>query len=516
MSRAVIGAALAVLSARSAAAQFPRLAPPPPCRASFSAPALLGYWASEPARDSRRKIAVFSLQPDVDDAGRVYLAVALPDRIRQRLSEDPRLRVASEGSVARAMSDARFRQDSAGVLLGADYLVSGRLLLDGSRQEVEVVLQRRGQPVPVWRATFRATTSLRSVEDAIVSGLSRALGLPAAPRMPKGWPTTDAGHEAILAGDAYLRTTTRVGSDSAIGFYERALALDPGSTVAAARLARASVTTLERGGEIPGYPGAAGPRRVDELIGRAVDSDTTSEAWTTKAMLARVMDPVRFKGALDAHARAMRRDRRDADAEHEYGMTLLRLGDSRGADARFRRALALAPGRSTTFASLAWMDLQASRWNSACVLSNASIAAWPYDPLPYAVRAEARIRLSDTRDAYSDAELVRRLATGAWPQALGVLISSGANNVDQARQQIQGLTGNWLAPATQLTVRDAEYLARAYLAMGDQRRAVESLRRARPVGTDLRVALLSPRLAAIRTDTAVVRMLAETVGRNRE
>ncbi len=515
-TRAAIGTLLVVFVAQPAAAQFPRLAPPPPCRASFAAPALLSYWASDAGRDSRRKVAVFSLQPDVDDAGRVYLAVALPDRIRQRLAQDPRLRIASEGSVARAMSDARSRQDSAGVLLGAEYLVSGRLLLIRSQQEVEVVLQRRGQAVPVWRATFRATTSLRSVEDGIVRGLSRALGLPAAPPMPKGWPTSDEGHDAILAGDAYLRSTTRVGSDSAIVFYERALALDPGSTVAAARLARASVTSLERGGEIPGYPGAAGPRRVSELIGRAFPSDTSAEGWTIRAMLARVMDPIRFTGASAAHFRAVSTDPRDADAEHEYGMTLLRLGDSRLAEARFRRALALAPGRATTLAALSWMDLQGSRWDSACVLSNASIAAWPYDPLPYAVRAEARLRLADTRDAYSDAEMVRRLATGAWPQALRVLISNGASNVDEARQQVMGLTVAWLASGTQFSVRDAEYLALAYLTMGDQRRAIESLRRARPVGADLRVALLSRRLGAIRTDTAVVRMLAETVGRNRE
>jgi tetratricopeptide (TPR) repeat protein len=461
-------------------------------------------------------VAVFTLQPDIDDAGRVYLAVALPDRIRQRLAQDPRLRVASEGSVSRAITDARARQDSAGALLGADYLVTGRLLLLGNRQEVEVVLHRRGQPVPIWRASFRATRSLRSVEDAVVRGLSRALGLPAAPPMPKGWPTTDAGHDGILAGDAYLRSTTRFGSDSAIFFYEQALAAEPGSSVAAARLARASVTTLERGGEIPGYPGAAGPRRVNDLIVRAFASDSGAEAWTIKALLARAMDPVRFEGALDAHLRAVSADPRDADAEHEYGMTLLRLGDARGAEAHFRRALTLAPGRSTTFAALAWMELQASRFESACVLSNASIAAWPYDPLPYAVRAESRLRLADARDAYSDAELVRRLATGAWPEALRVLISNGASNVDEARQQIMALTAAWLAPGTQFSVRDAEYLALAYLAMGDQRRAIESLRRARPMGADLRVALRSPRLAAIRTDTAVVRMLAESESPNRE
>lgn len=516
MSRAVARAFLLTLAAQPVAAQFPRLAPPPPCRANVSTPGYLASWPAPTARDTRKKIVVFGLQPDVDDISKVYLAAAIPERIRQRLSLSPNLRVATEGSVSRALNDVRSRQDSAGLLLGADYIVTGRLLILDARQEVEVILQRPGHPAPLWQATFRATTSLRSVEESIVRGLARALGLKAPPSMPAGWPRSDDGHDAILAGDNHLRATTLAGADSAVVYYTRALELEPGSSIAAARLARASVTLLERGGDIPGYAGTSGPRRVNDLVSRALNADSTAEGWTIRAMLARVVDPVRFAGALDAHLRAVSVGSRDADAHHEYGVTLMRLGDFKGAEAHYRRALQLEPGRANTFAALAWLDQQASRWESACVLSNASIAAWPYDPIPYAIRAEARLRLSDARDAYSDAELVRRLASGAWPEALRVMVANAASNVDEARRQVLNLTAAWLAPGNNFSVRDAEYLAVAYLTMGDQRRAIESLRRARPLGADLRAAIRSPRLAAIRSDTAVVRILAEAEGRNRE
>jgi tetratricopeptide (TPR) repeat protein len=515
MSKVLAGALLTLLAAKPMAAQFPRLAPPPACKTTYTAPALLSYWTGA-NRDNRPKVAVFSLQPDVDDAGRVYLSVALPDRIRQRLSLDPKIRVATEGTVSRAMSDARSRHDSAATLLDADYLVTGRLLILNNEQEVEVVLHRRGQPAPAWQATFRATTSLRSVEEAIIRGLSRALGLTGPAPVPNGWPKNDAAHDAILAGDAHLRSPSRSAADSAVFYYDKALSIEPGSAVAAARLARGSVMLLERGGEIPSYPGGAGARHINELIARALSLDSAAEGWTIRAMLSRVIDPVRFAGALDAHLRAVTVDPRDADAEHEYGVTLMRLGDLRGAESRFRRALALSPSRAPTLAALAWIEQQGSRWAAACGLSNASIAAWPYDPVPYAVRAEARLRLSDARDAYSDAELVRRLASGAWPEALRILVTSGASNVDEARRQARSLTASWLGPGTQFSVRDAEYLAVAYLTMGDQRRAIESLRRARPMGADLRSTLRSPRLAAIRGDTAVVRMILESEGRNRE
>jgi tetratricopeptide (TPR) repeat protein len=226
-------------------------------------------------------------------------------------------------------------------------------------------------------------------------------------------------------------------------------------------------------------------------------------------MLARLLDPVAFEGAIPAHRRAVALAPDDAEAEHEFGITLMRLGDDRGAEARFRRALVLEASRGSTLGALAELEIRGERWEAACALANGSIGAWPYDPMPYALRAQARLRLADARDAYSDSEMVRRLTTGAWTAALRVIISSGARNVDVARRQVRELTAAWIATEVPLSVRDAEYLALAYLSVGDRRRAVESLRRAEPLGADLGVALRNPRLAEIRTDTAVVRMIRE-------
>ena len=72
MSKTLAGALLTLLAAKPLAAQFPRLAPPPPCKASYSSPALLTYWPGA-NRDNRPKVAVFALQPDVDDAGRIVV-----------------------------------------------------------------------------------------------------------------------------------------------------------------------------------------------------------------------------------------------------------------------------------------------------------------------------------------------------------------------------------------------------------------------------------------------------------
>jgi Tfp pilus assembly protein PilF len=409
------------------------------------------------------------------------------------------------------MLEARERIDSAATILNADYLLTGRVYVSGGRQEIQMALRKPRGADTVWRATFRSTTTPRAVENAIVSGVSIALSVGNPTTFSAGWPTTDVAHDAILAGDVYLRSTTRAGADSAMVMYELALDREPQSPVAAARLARAYMTILQRGGAIPQFAGVAGTNRIFGLTTQALAADSTlADAWTVRAMLARLLDPVGFEGAVQAHRRAVALAPTDAEAEHEFGVTLMRMGDARGAEARFRRALTLEPSRASTFAALSEMALRDEQLENACALSNASIGAWPFDPMPYAVRAQARLRLAEARDAYADAEMVRRLTTGAWTSALRVIMASGASNVDVARRQARELTAQWLATGVPLSVRDGEYLALAYLSVGDQRRAIESLRRAEPIGADLGVVLRRPALSSITSDTAVVRLLRES------
>jgi hypothetical protein len=128
MNRVLIRAALTVLGA-GRPAQFPRVAPPPPCRAKVAAPALLIDECG--GSSSRPKVAV-SRCSRYRRCRAGYLAVALPDR---------------------------FASDWRGSSLSRQIRRSIRMISAPwqSTKEVEVVLHRRGQPVPTWRASFPAT-----------------------------------------------------------------------------------------------------------------------------------------------------------------------------------------------------------------------------------------------------------------------------------------------------------------------------------------------------------------------
>src|SRR6185503_5305777 len=99
------------------------------------------------------------------------------------------------------------------------------------------------------------------------------------------------------------------------------------------------------------------------LTSQALAADPNlAEAWTVRAMHARLKDPSHFAGALTAHARAVCLAPNDSDAEHEYAIPLLRLGDTRGDEAHLRRALWLEPHRAATLAAMGEVALLSNRW----------------------------------------------------------------------------------------------------------------------------------------------------------
>jgi len=513
LQRGALVVALAFLT-RTAGAQYPRLISPPPCPADAPAVrALTANWGSAPTRGRGSRVAVFPLATDVDDPTHVHVGASLQQMIAEQLGTAGQIRVATEGSVARAMNLALGRPDSAAVLLGAEYQVRGQVTIRGGVHEVSLSLLRSGRSDTVWRASFRETASLQDIERAAVSGVWRALSLTGSPPPRSSWPANATAFELLAAGDRMVRFGTVAALDSAAAMYARALELEPRSAILFSRLARARVEAVDlNGGRRDGAVGDT--TTISSLIRRALALDSTrADAWTARAILSRVEDPVRFAGAVDAHRRALALAPRDADAEEQYAETLLRLGNTPEAERHLRRALALEPNRARSLGLLGEMRRRTGSWAESCSLVNASVAAWPYDPRVYATRALTRLHLADARDAYSDAELVRRLTSGAWTDALRVLVADGAGETSMARQRVQGLTATWLATERPLSVRDAEYIALAYLTVGDQRRAVESLRRARPVGADLGQALRGAGLEAIRADTTIRRLLRETGGR---
>ncbi|MFN8580506.1 MAG: hypothetical protein U0163_05935 [Gemmatimonadaceae bacterium] len=500
--------------AGSSDAQLMKIPPSPPCRVPAGImTALAPYDGSRHLVRGGVGIVVLPFIASATDGRRDHWPWAIPGGVAELLPRVGGLYVFSQGAVARAMIDADNMPDSAARLLRAQYIVQGTITSRGDRLNISAWVRRASDTTVVWRSEFLGGESLEDIEVSIVDGLYRAIFQRALPELPMD--ERGLALDALAAGDLASRAGTRAGADQAVAAYTRGLALAPNSALLAVRLARSYLKVLELGGRVPDMTFAAVTNRVQQLTAQALASDSSlSEAWTTRAILARLSDPARFAGAAAAHQRAIQAGPRDADAEHEYGVTLLRLGDDAAAEAHFRRALTLEPSRGQTLTALAEIATRRSRWQEVCVLSNASIGAWQYDAEAYASRANARMRMSQARDAFADAEIAAMLAPGAWVDALRVLMDVAVGDKEQATARARTMVQRWLPPGRTLSVRDAKYMALALTAVGDRRRAVESIKRARPLGADLVTALRDPALAVVRADTAVSRILRDPAARS--
>lgn len=492
-------------------AQGPKIVPPRACQASPSVlPTSLDYRVQG---DRGVRVAVVRFEESISDDARLHLSWAAGEHIANTLRSTPGVSVLSGGTVARAWIDAGAQVASLARLLDADFVVTGRSAMRGSQAEIGVTLWHAKAETSRWDRTFiYPQLSLPEIVDSSVVQIARYLGVDGTPDLGPA-PRSTAAYEAIARGDYFLRRPDVLGTDSARAAYERATSADPSSPLAKVRLARTYAVSLARSGRTS----RLGPERAIEqglaLTDAALSLDSSlAEAWTVRAMLLRFRDPLRLQAAVQAHERAVALAPSDADAQHEYGETLLMLGQDRAALDRFRRALVAEPSRATTLRAYAELELLGRRFPSSCALLNASIAADQYDPLAYALRAQVRLALGEFRDAYADAEISARLSAERWGEALTTYVHAAAGDLERAKREARQLANTRLRGDGPLAIREARYLAAALAATGDRERAIQALSRARPQGAQLRAALRDPILDGLRSDALFKRLVGEVTG----
>jgi tetratricopeptide (TPR) repeat protein len=406
--------------------------------------------------------------------------------------------------------------------MGAKLVVSGTILSQRNGATLTIRIGERGVEAPRWERDFLyPQTGLASIEDQVVAAVADILQ---SGKVSESRRLADAAaYDNVARGDYFLTQHDTWAGDSARVAYERALSRMPKSAFVMGRLARSYAVALERRGRVGPLGQLAALREGNALVDRALRADSaTADAWTARAMFERVRDPQSYGNAVAAHERAVKAAPRSADAHQEYAITLLRLGRDDAAETHVRQALAAERDRAVSLRLLAELEYLARRYNNACALVNASIAADSYDPLAYALRSRVRARMDEFRDAFSDAETARRLSGAAWGETLEFYLTAIARDIDAARAESRRLASAKLKAGTTLGVRDAVYLGMGLTAVGNRDKAFDALSRARPRGVELRSALRDPGLDLLRSDPRFSRVgrddtapAAETKGRQR-
>jgi TolB-like protein/DNA-binding winged helix-turn-helix (wHTH) protein/Tfp pilus assembly protein PilF len=232
-----------------------------------------------------RTVAVLPFDNISADAADAYLAQGLPEMILNRLSRINGLSVIARNS-SFALATKNIDSGEIGRRLNSGYLIGGSVQRDADRLRVAVHLVDTAAGTLVWSAHFdRGLHDIFSIEDEIADQLAGALSVRLGELEPKPPPgARSANLEAYLAflrGRTLLGRLTVAESETAVSYFERAIALDPNFASPYASLYDARMQAADRRQEDM----TLARRRYRHLIDRALELDPKlGAAYFARAM----------------------------------------------------------------------------------------------------------------------------------------------------------------------------------------------------------------------------------------
>jgi serine/threonine protein kinase/tetratricopeptide (TPR) repeat protein len=299
--------------------------------------------APEP-NESIDSIAVLPLHNEAGDEDADYLIDGLTDSLIDTLSQLPKLKVMARSTVFRCR-DLHDRPEDVGRELGVRAVLTGRLQKRRGTIVIRAELVDATDGTRLWGARLkRPLGDLLEIEDEICQEIADNLRFKLSPeeksRIAKRYTHDPEAHEAYLKGRYFWnRWKTPEAMQTAIGFFERALELDPLYARAFAGLAD-SYSILGNVKAIP--PGEAYPKaRNAALQGLAIDKGL-AELHTSLGFVQRFWE-WDWEASRRSFERAIELNPGYSTAHRFYAHLLTGLGEHDAAIERSKRALELDP-----------------------------------------------------------------------------------------------------------------------------------------------------------------------------
>ncbi|HET6887740.1 MAG TPA: tetratricopeptide repeat protein [Candidatus Udaeobacter sp.] len=191
----------------------------------------------------QKSIAVLPLENLSGDPDNAYFAVGIQEEILTRLAGIADLKVISRSSTQQYQSKPRNLREIA-KQLGVANILEGSVQKAAKQVRVNVQLVNAQSDSHLWANTYdRKLTDIFGVESEIAKGIAESLQAKLTGGEEQALaikPTNNPeAYDAYLRGLAFDARSAPYPSSEAIGFYERAVQLDPNFAIAWARLSRA-------------------------------------------------------------------------------------------------------------------------------------------------------------------------------------------------------------------------------------------------------------------------------------
>jgi TolB-like protein/DNA-binding winged helix-turn-helix (wHTH) protein/Tfp pilus assembly protein PilF len=415
------------------------------------AAALVTYWVVPrrgPTTQSGRRLTLAVLPFDnlSGDADQEYLSDGLTEEMITQLGrlEPDQLRVLARSSTwkyKRADKDiGQLRRE-----LGADYVLEGSLRRAGERVRVTAQLVRLDDQSQVWAETYdRDFRDVLILQSEVAESVARTIALTLTPdaqaRLARARPIRSEAYQDYLRGRFFWNRRTEKALKQALGYFQKAIAADPGYAPAYSGLAD-SYSSLGASSIVGGLPPRQAMPEAKAAALKALQIDgTLAEAHTSLATVHLLYD-WDLAASDREFRRALELDPNYTLAHHWYSHCLLPLGRTEESLAESKRALELEPLQLVVGIHLGWHYLYARRYDLAIEQFRKTLeldpafpqtqryAAWAYlqkGMHPEAIAALRAALNSVGRDPEIEGELGHALAVaGQRAEALAMLEGLG-------------------------------------------------------------------------------------------
>ena len=359
-----------------------------------------GYYYLHRTPSAIDSLAVLPLANATSNSEMDYLADGITEGVINHLSRLPQLRVMARSTVF------RYRQAQQDPLqIGRDLKVGavivGRLTQHGDTLNVDTEMVDVTNGSQIWGEQYqRKASDIATLQDDIASDISGQLRLKVGGSGDEKKHATEnaEAYQLYVKGRFYLAQRTRESLYKALDQFNQAIAKDPNYAQAYAGLADAYILLSDRGWV---SNDEAAPK-IRNGVRRAMELDPTlAEPHAALAVLKEVAD-WDWTGADAEYRKAIALNPNDATSHHWYSTLLQNLGRTKEALAEIEKALALDPASPQINANHAGLLIDLHRYDEALAELNRLIAANPEFPVYYANRASVYWHLGNQDAAAAD------------------------------------------------------------------------------------------------------------------
>lgn len=341
-----------------------------------------------------------------------YLTVGLADAIITRLASVQKLTVRPTSSITR-YNEHQINPFRAGLELGVDYVLDGRIRRFGERLRISLQLLCIEKMSAIWAGQFdEHLTDVLELEDAISEQVASAL-IPQLTgedrqKLSKRGTNDPRAYEAYLRGRFYWNQFTSQSLPKALEAFQNAVAIDPEYA-----LAHAAIADFYIWANIYGLiPCEASYANSEAAVRRALQIDgQLGEAYASMALI--VANRFEYEKAESLHRKALDLNPHYSLSHEWYAAMLIGIGRYEEGLVHMHRAEELDPLSLRTKILVAWCNYQTGKFDAALAKADEVVELDRNYPQGHLQRGYALIELGRADEGVAAIEHAIELMPGS-------------------------------------------------------------------------------------------------------